>query len=93
MRLMMIVSGEEYTTSITDFLEQNGLRATEIGSSGDFLEYGRTIYLLGIPDQDVDIILERIKENQKNCNDSDMNYHNEVAIYVMEMASFQQIHL
>lgn len=93
MRLMMIVSGEEYTTSITEFLEQNGLRATEVGSSGDFLEYGRTVYLLGIPDKEVDIILEKLKENQKKRNNTDINYHNEVAIYIMNMASFQQIHL
>lgn len=91
MKLVMIVSGEEYTVSITSLLDNKGFLITEIGSSGDFLEYGRTVYLLGVQDQDVDMVLDVL------CNDSELNktselkFHNEVAVYVMNMPVFKKV--
>lgn len=91
MKLVMIVSGEEYTACVTSLLDQKGFCVTEIGSSGDFLEYGKTVYLLGVPDQDVERVLDVLRNDNELNKTSEFKFHDEVSVYVMEMSGFQRV--
>ena len=57
MKLMFIIAGDEYAADISEKLKEHAFMATEVGSTGDFLQYGQTVLLLGVNEQDCDRIL------------------------------------
>ena len=53
MKLMFIIAGDEYAADISEKLKEHAFMATEVGSTGDFLQYGQTVLLLGVDEQNV----------------------------------------
>ena len=39
---MFIIAGDEYAADISEKLKEHAFMATEVGSTGDFLQYGQT---------------------------------------------------
>lgn len=48
MKFVMVIANEEYQTQIEEIFHYLQCSATMIASTGDFLQYGEIIYLLGI---------------------------------------------
>ncbi|MCR1976989.1 cyclic-di-AMP receptor, partial [[Clostridium] innocuum] len=40
---MFIIAGDEYAADISEKLKEHAFMATEVGSTGDFLQYGQTV--------------------------------------------------
>ncbi len=47
MKLMFIIAGDEYAADISKNLKEHAFMAKEVGGTGDFLQYGRTVLWLG----------------------------------------------
>lgn len=81
---MIIIAGDEYVEKITALLVENGYFATNIGRSGDFLQYGSTVLMLGIEEQRVDDVFDLLK-GDASSNQKEGNYCDEVSIYVVDV--------
>ena len=57
MKLMFIIAGDEYAADISEKLKEHAFMATEVGSTGDLLQYGQTVLLLGVNEQDLNLTI------------------------------------
>ncbi|MGX8833783.1 cyclic-di-AMP receptor [Amedibacillus sp. YH-ame6] len=91
MKLIMLVAGDEYADGITSILVDNNYYATNIGSSGDFLQYGHTVLLLGVKEEEVEKVMNLVKKKGQ-INSDDFDYRNEVMIHVLNIDDYVKIH-
>ena len=73
MKLLMIIVNEEYQRLISSIFEQRGCNATIIASTGDFLQYGDTIFLSGVDDQGADELIGEIRKQMGVVNGGQSN--------------------
>ena len=60
--VIAIVSNHDVNGLLLDFSRHN-IRATKLASSGGFLREGNTTLLAGVEDEQVDQVLDRVREN------------------------------
>lgn len=84
MKLLMVIVGDEFVEEITSILTENKYMATNIGSSGDFLQYGYSVLMIGVKNEDVDTLVNLLQNNESSHNKKN-NYDNEVSIYVINI--------
>lgn len=90
MKLIMIVAGDEYVEEITSILVEEGYYATNIGSSGDFLQYGNTILMLGVDDDIVDDVLGLLKGDKSSTHHQ---FYEGVSVYVLRIDNYLKMHI
>lgn len=92
MKLMLIIAGDEYAAEISARLKENAFMATEVGSTGEFLQYGETILLLGVKEQDCDKVLSILApEMDVKEKDGAKPFHENVSIYVTNIEDFIKV--
>ena len=84
MKLMFIIAGDEYAADISEKLKEHAFMATEVGSTGDFLQYGQTVLLLGVNEQDCDRILSILDPGADGRHRTRIPFHEEV-LYLSRM--------
>ena len=66
MKLVMAVIQDKDSNRLSQALIKATLRATKLASTGGFLKEGNTTFLIGVEDDEIDELLEIIKENCKS---------------------------
>lgn len=85
MKLMLIVASDEYADEISEILLNNNYMATVIGSSGDFLQYGYTILLLGVEKAQCEKVIRILKNGSRYSKNEGFPYNGEVSIYQIDV--------
>lgn len=62
MKLIIAIAHERDKHKLADALLQNGLTFTKLGSTGGFLRQGNVTVLIGVEDEDVDRVMEVVKD-------------------------------
>ena len=92
MKLMFIIAGDEYAADISEKLKEHAFMATEVGSTGDFLQYGQTVLLLGGNEQDCDRILSILDpEADWKGTEHGFPFHEEVSIFVTDVNDYVKV--
>lgn len=61
MRLLMMIVAEEQETYVKDILHKEQCYVTEIGSNGEFLQYGETVFMVGVEKEKAEHIMQIFK--------------------------------
>lgn len=92
MKLMFIIAGDEYAVDISAKLKEHAFKATEVGSTGDFLQYGQTVLLLGVDEQDCDRIISILDpEAEQKGAEHKKPFHEEVSIFVTDVNGYVKV--
>ncbi|MDN4076222.1 MULTISPECIES: cyclic-di-AMP receptor [Fictibacillus] len=68
MKMIIAVVQDKDSSRLADALVKHEFRATKLATTGGFLKAGNTTFMIGVEDQQVDRVLEIIKENCKSRN-------------------------
>lgn len=66
MKLIFAIIHDEDTTVVTNKLTDQGFKVTKLCSTGGFLRAGNTTLIVGIEDNEVEEVLNIIKQNSKS---------------------------
>ncbi|MDE5416017.1 MAG: cyclic-di-AMP receptor [Bacillaceae bacterium] len=66
MKLIIAVVQDKDSNRLSEALVKTDYRATKLASTGGFLKAGNTTFLIGTEDENVDDVLEIIKDNCKS---------------------------
>ncbi len=66
MKLVLAVIQDKDSNRLSQALIKADFRATKLASTGGFLKEGNTTFLIGVDDDQIDELLEIIKENCKS---------------------------
>ena len=91
MKLMIIVVSDEYADEISSVLLKHNFMATEVGSTGDVLQYGDTVLLLGIREEQCDEVIAILKQEGHHSSNANTPYNNEVSIHVMDVSNYLKV--
>ena len=92
MKLMFNIAGDEYAVDISAKLKEHAFMATEVGSTGDFLQYGQTVLLLGVDAQDCDRIISILDPDAKQEGaDHKKPFHEEVSIFITDVNDYVKV--
>lgn len=58
MKFVMVIANEEYQSQVEEIFAHLQCHATMIASTGDFLQYGEIIYLLGIEEMQKEALFQ-----------------------------------
>lgn len=85
MKFVMVIANEEYQTQVEEIFHYLQCQATMIASTGDFLQYGEIIYLLGIEEKQeeklIQLCCDMFPEDQHQIN-------SRICIYTMKIDGF-----
>lgn len=90
MKLMMIIVSDEYVDKITSTLLENKFMITEIGRSGDFLQYGQAVLIVSIEEENIDDVVTVLKTCGYGSN-KDAPFNNSVFIHILDSERFFKI--
>ncbi len=66
MKLVITVVHDHDVHDLMDGLTKGGFKATKMASTGSFLREGNTTFIIGAESEDIDKLLDIIKENCKS---------------------------
>lgn len=66
MKLVMAVVQDKDSNRLSNALIKANFRATKLASTGGFLKAGNTTFLIGVEDEQIDELMNIIKENCKS---------------------------
>lgn len=61
MQLLMIIVNEEFQDEMSELLNENGYVATMVASTGQFLQYGNTTFILGVDNNETENLVALIE--------------------------------
>lgn len=94
MKLVMAIVQDEYIDGVIEILMDNKIRTTKLASTGGFLKSGNTTLLLGVEDDEVQVVVDLIRKvaRTKNIKKGKDEYSVGGAnIFVVEMDEFIRI--
>lgn len=65
MKLIICIIQDQDSGNLIEDLTDHNFRVTKLSSTGGFLKAGNTTLLIGVEDEEVDAVLDVIKENGK----------------------------
>ena len=68
MKLIIAIVQDDYINKVVKTLMDNKIRTTKLSSTGGFLKSGNTTLFIGINDDEVDKVVELIKEQCESKN-------------------------
>ena len=95
--LLMIIVNDEFQEEMLELLGENDYMATMVASTGEFLQYGNTTFILGVDDEETDKLVQLIdKKTSKNRNQHEdsigvkdiHNRKNIATIFIMKSEQF-----
>lgn len=75
MKLVVAVVHDEDQGKLTRSLSKNGFSTTKLASTGGFLKQGNTTIMVGIPEEQVDQVLQIIKEECTTRKQMTLDHH------------------
>lgn len=90
MKLIIIITSDEYVGDISAILLKHKFRATEVGNTGDFLQYGNTVLLLGVQEEHCDEVIKLLKK-EYNTTINKKQKNGDIILYVVDAGTFLQI--
>ncbi len=66
MKLIICIVQDQDSSSLIDDLTEHKYRVTKLSTTGGFLKSGNTTLLIGVEDEEVEPVLDIIKENSKS---------------------------
>jgi uncharacterized protein YaaQ len=87
MKLMIAVIRDVDDEPLTSRLTERGFRITRMASTGGFLRKGNITLLIGIPDEQVDKVVEMFRQT---CCPADTG-QNRAILFVVDAPLYQQI--
>ena len=95
--LLMIIVNDVFQEEMLELLGENDYMATMVASTGEFLQYGNTTFILGVDDEETDKLVQLIdKKTSKNRNQYEdsigvkdiHNRKNIATIFIMKSEQF-----
>lgn len=65
MKLIVAIVQDQFVAKVTRSLMEKKIRATKLASSGGFLNSGNTTLLIGTDENDIDGLIEIVRQNCK----------------------------
>lgn len=97
MNLLMIIVNDEFQEEMLELLGENDYMATMVASTGEFLQYGNTTFILGVNEEETDQLValmdHRLNKNSKATGSTigvkDINNRKNIAtIFIMKSEQF-----
>lgn len=98
MNLLMIIVNDEFQEEMLELLGENDYMATMVASTGEFLQYGNTTFILGVEDEETDKLVELIDQKtsknrfpygEDSVGVKDVRYRKSIAtIFIMKSERF-----
>jgi uncharacterized protein YaaQ len=94
MKLIITVVQNKDADEVVDALVSADFRATRFASTGGFLRRGNTTIMIGVQDQQVDQVLDIIRDEARNraASDSDEDTQTAAAtVFVLDLEEYQRL--
>lgn len=98
MKLLMVIVNEEYQKRISTIFQEYECSATMIASTGDFLAYGDTIFMVGVEEEKAEQLMRVIeeefndkKEQEHSVFSSKEHEEARVRVFCLEISHFARI--
>lgn len=87
MKLMIAVIRDVDDEPLTGRLTERGFRITRMASTGGFLRKGNVTFLIGLPDEKVDEVIEVFRQT---CSPAESGHHR-ATLFLVDSPFYQQI--
>lgn len=98
MKLLMVIVNEEYQKRIATIFQEYECSATVIASTGDFLSYGDTIFMVGVEEDKASFLMKMMEKefHDTQTQDTDIFSAQESAeirgkAFCLEISQFAKI--
>lgn len=68
MKLIIAIIQDDYISNVLKKLMENKIRTTKLSSTGGFLKSGNTTLFIGVEDNEIDKVVDLIKDETKSKN-------------------------
>ena len=65
MKLILAIVSNDDSSMVSSALTKNGFYATKLATTGGFLKAGNTTFIVGVPDEKVDKVIEIISQRSR----------------------------
>jgi len=96
MKLIIAVVQNDDADAVVDALLENDFRATRLASTGGFLRRGNTTVMIGVQDEQVDHVLDLIRQEarsrsqQQDANKSEIQTA-AATVFVLDLEEYQRL--
>lgn len=94
MKLIIAVVQNEDADAVVDALLENDFRATRLASTGGFLRRGNTTIMIGVQDEQVDTVLDFIRQEARSRSQSQDAGEVQTAaatVFVLDLEEYQRL--
>lgn len=94
MKLIIAVVQNEDADAVVDALLENDFRATRLASTGGFLRRGNTTIMIGVQDEQVDPLLDLIRQEARSRSQSEDAGEVQTAaatVFVLDLEEYQRL--
>jgi uncharacterized protein YaaQ len=94
MKLIIAVVQNEDADAVVDALLENDFRATRLASTGGFLRRGNTTIMIGVQDDQVDHVLDLIRQEARSRSQSESSGEVQTAaatVFVLDLEEYQRL--
>ncbi len=94
MKLIIAVVQNEDADAVVDALLENDFRATRLASTGGFLRRGNTTIMIGVQDEQVDQVLDLIRQEARSRSQSQDAGEVQTAaatVFVLDLEEYQRL--
>jgi uncharacterized protein YaaQ len=94
MKLIIAVVQNEDADAVVDALLENDFRATRLASTGGFLRRGNTTVMIGVQDQQVDHVLDLIRQEARSRSQQQDAGEVQTAaatVFVLDLEEYQRL--
>ena len=63
MVLLMIMTNDEYQETFMNVFNQLNISATMVASTGQFLQYGESTFIVGLQQNEIDELIKKLNES------------------------------
>ena len=94
MKLIVAVVQNDDADNVIDALLEHEFRATRLASTGGFLRRGNTTIMIGVPDEQVDQVLDLIKDRAHARAQPEQSEEVQTAaatVFVLDLEDYQRL--
>lgn len=88
MKMIVCIIQDKDKEVVSKALNQSGFRATLLSSTGAYFRKGNTTMLIGVNEDQVDEVIQNIKDN---CSQPDDPQMKRATLFVMNINRFEQV--
>ena len=88
MKMIIAIIDDSQSNEVAQTLLEHDYRATRLASTGGMLRGGTTTFMVGVDDDQVDQVLQVIRENITHREDTDKA---QATIYVLNVRDFERL--